>query len=181
MDDEQLIQQVLRGETQAFDALVQRHQHALFFYLGRMGLCQAEAEDLAQEAFLRAYRYLHRYDPARARFSTWLFTIARRLAANLKASSRYRLTDSMEALGEPVQSDAPGLEPRLRDRLDRALRQLPLKFRSPLALAYLGDLSIEDIAAVEACAPGTVKSRIHRAKQRLKRELADLIGELDHE
>jgi len=78
MDDEQLVQQVLRGESRAFEVLVLRHQRPLFHYLGRMGLDAAETEDLAQEAFLRAYRHLHRFDPRRARFSTWLFTIARR-------------------------------------------------------------------------------------------------------
>jgi RNA polymerase sigma-70 factor (ECF subfamily) len=181
MDDEQLVRQALRGEARAFEALVRRHQRPLFHYLGRMGLGQAETEDLAQEAFLRAYRQLHRFDPGRARFSTWLFTIARRLALNTIARLEHRLNRPLEAADHPVAAEPEAADTRLHERLHAALRTLPLKYRSPLALAYLRDLSIDDIAAVEGCAPGTVKSRIHRAKQQLKSQLADLMGEPEHD
>jgi len=176
MEDEQLVQQVLRGETRAFEALVLRHQQPLFHYLGRMGLQQAETEDLAQEAFLRAYRRLHHFDPGRARFSTWLYTIARRLALNSLSRAERRLARTPLDTEHLGVADPEAADVRLQRRLHEALLQLPLKYRSPLALAYLQELSIGDIAAVEGCAPGTVKSRIHRAKQQLKKQLADLMG-----
>lgn len=177
MDDEQLVRQVMRGETRAFEALVQRYQQPLFHYLGRMGLEQAETEDLAQEAFLRAYRHLYRFDPQRARFSTWLFTIARRLALNTTARAERRLARPLTEQGHRAATSPESPEHVIHQRLHAALRELPTKYRNPLALSYLRELSIEDIAAVEGCAPGTVKSRIHRAKQQLMTKLADLMGE----
>ena len=77
MDELQLIEQVKQGDTRAFEGLVRRYQRPLFHYLGRMGLTTAETEELAQETFLRAFRHLKAFEPNRARFSTWLFTIAR--------------------------------------------------------------------------------------------------------
>lgn len=82
MDDHSIIEQVRRGHTQAFEALVLCYQLPLFRYLGRMGLASETVEDLVQHSFLRAFQHLPRFDPDRARFSTWLFTIARRLAGN---------------------------------------------------------------------------------------------------
>ena len=69
---------------------------------------------------------------------------------------------------------------QIRQRIDLALRQLPLHYRSPLALAYLDELSVAEIARIEGCAEGTVKSRVHRAKQQLRTLLTDLLGDNDH-
>src|SRR5213596_2708131 len=80
MDDEFLIQQTLAGNHQAFRLVVLRYQRPLFRFLGLLGFRGARAEDVAQETFLRAFKALCSFDPARAAFSTWLFTIARRLA-----------------------------------------------------------------------------------------------------
>jgi RNA polymerase sigma-70 factor (ECF subfamily) len=181
MEDELLVQQVLRGRIEAFEALVKRHERALFAYLGRMGLQQAETEDLAQEAFLRAFRHLHRFDVKLARFSTWLFTIARRLALNSLNRHERRYTHPTTELTQQLTSEPQIVQDQLHRHLHEALLQLPLKYRSPLALAYLKELSIAEIAALEGCAPGTVKSRIHRAKQQLRKHLANHLGELDDE
>ena len=70
-DDSPLAARAAAGDRQAYALLVQRHQRGLFGFLGRMGLTQAEAEDLAQEAFVRAWQHLPRFDPQRAAFSTW--------------------------------------------------------------------------------------------------------------
>jgi len=82
VDIQAILQHITKGNRQAFAPLVERYQRSLFSYLGRMGFSQAQAEDLAQETFIRAWQHLGQYDAHRAEFSTWLFTIARRLALN---------------------------------------------------------------------------------------------------
>jgi RNA polymerase sigma-70 factor (ECF subfamily) len=178
MEDQQLVEQVLAGRTLAFEGLVRRHQGPLFHYLGRLGLPPAAVEDLAQEALLRAYRHLARFDPERGRFSTWLFTIARRLALNELERRRRWIAAAGDP--EPAVEDPPGEMTSARDRVREALARLPLEYRSPIALAYLRGLGMEEIARIEGCSVGTVKSRIHRGKQRLRDQLADLLGDDDH-
>lgn len=179
MDDRRVIEQIRDGDTKVFETLVERYQGPLFGYLGRMGLAPDRVEDLVQESFLRAFRHLHRFDPDRAAFSTWLFTIAKRLALNGLAHQSRQGTDvDVSQLADP----SPGVldrcdDPRIKERIHAAMRQIPIKLRSPIALAYLKDMSLADIALVEGCALGTVKSRIHRGKQRLRVLLADLIDE----
>jgi RNA polymerase sigma-70 factor (ECF subfamily) len=182
MDDLQVIELVRVGDSSAFEQLVQRYQQPLFHYLGRMGLSMGETEELAQETFFRAFRHLRKFDPERARFSTWLFTIARRLALNLLARQRHAQDMATTKISEARVSGPHDScdQVQIRQRIDMALQQLPLKYRSPLALAYLDELSISEIARIEGCAEGTVKSRIHRAKQQLKPLLIDLLGDNDH-
>lgn len=182
MDVLQAIHQVISGDAQAFEPLVRRYQQPLFHYLGRMGVSPAEAEELVQETFIRAFRHLHRFEPNRARFSTWLFTIARRLALNLLRRHRGSKGQSIESdLPDPTVSIEANLaQQQIQHRISQALSQLPLKFRSPLSLAYLGALSIAEIAQIEGCEEGTVKSRIFRGKQRLKILLSDLLEEDDN-
>ena len=182
MDDLQVIERIKNGDSRAFESLVLRYQQPLFHYLGRMGLSAGETEELVQETFLRAFQHLHKFEPERAQFSTWLFTIARRLALNLLSRHRNALNLANENLTEVsvVAHHDSYDQAQIRQRIDIALRQLPLKYRSPMALAYLEELSVAEIACIEGCAEGTVKSRIHRAKQQLKTLLADLLGDNDH-
>jgi RNA polymerase sigma-70 factor (ECF subfamily) len=179
MDDLQVINQVNEGNIQAFERLVRRYQLPLFHYLGRMGIEPAIAEELVQETFIRAYRNLHGFESHRALFSTWLFTIARRLALKLLARRRQAL-DPAEIPDPAISLDASCEQQLIKQRISMALSQLPLKYRSPVSLAYLGELSIAEIAQIEGCAEGTVKSRIHRGKQQLKSLLSDLLGEQGH-
>jgi len=182
MDDLQVIERVKNGDARAFEPVVRRYQGPLFHYLGRMGLNAGETEELVQETFFRAFLHLRRFEPERAQFSTWLFTIARRLALNLLARHRYardRVFDQATEDGGTSPHERYD-QAHIRRRIDAALRVLPLKYRSPLALAYLDELSIAEIAHIEGCAQGTVKSRIHRAKLQLKTLLDDLLGDDDH-
>jgi RNA polymerase sigma-70 factor (ECF subfamily) len=178
-----LIQQVRSGDKQAFEPLVKRYQRPLFKYLSRLGLEDAVVQELAQETFFRVYRNLHRYDSGRgASFSTWLFTIARRLALNELArfERKYNTVDLDTIKRAGTDSDAlPAelLKEQHRAMLYEALNQLPADFRSAVSLSYLQELSIKQIAAIEGCAVGTVKSRIYRGKCRLQKLLADVFGE----
>jgi RNA polymerase sigma-70 factor, ECF subfamily len=176
MDDGFLIRQVLGGNRDAFRLLVVRYQRPLFRFLGGFGLEQAAAEELAQEAFLRAFRSLSEYDTDKASFSSWLFTIAKRLAMNETASSRRRAphvdAGDLDLQVAPLAPEALQTEER-RGRVRAALRGLPDALRSTMALAYLRELSLDEVARIEGCSVGAIKSRIFRGKQLLRAALSE--------
>jgi len=179
MDDGFLIRQVLGGNRDAFRLLVVRYQRPLFRFLGGMGCDAAAAEELAQEAFLRAFRSLADYDPGKAKFSSWLFTIAKHLAQNEAARRHHRASHlAVDADVAEAAAAAPSPQEALEQaergrRLRQAIARLPDFLRGTLVLAYLKELSMQDIAAIESCAVGTVKSRIARGKQLLRATLAE--------
>jgi RNA polymerase sigma-70 factor (ECF subfamily) len=176
MDTDDTLRRIRAGDRQAFAELVRRYQGPLFGFLGNMGLSYAQAQDLAQETFLRAWRSLPRYDSAAARFSTWLFTIARNLALNElgRASSRLETAAGEEIADHncerPQPPEAIELDGRRRG-LHAALRRLPASDRSVLALAYLRELDMCAIARIEGITTGAVKTRLHRARARLSQLL----------
>lgn len=172
MSDQSILERIASGEREAFAELVQRYQQPLFGFLGRMGLTQSQAEDLAQETFLRAWSHLQQFDPARAQFSTWLHTIARNLAFTF-------LTSRQEQAGIPddvlanVACEHPNPMQQLqakqeREQLQHALRRLPLADRSALALAYVHGISLTDIARIEGVSLAAIKTRLHRARRTLR-------------
>jgi len=181
MDDGFLTRQVLAGNRNAFRLLVVRYQRPLFRFLGGFGHGQAVAQELAQESFLRAYRNLASYDASKARFSSWLFTIAKHLAMNEAARCYRHAPHADMATSEaelPVQETAPLAHEMLekeqrRSRVHEELQKLPQLLRSAVVLAYMRELSMDDIAKIESCTVGTVKSRIFRGKQLLRAALAE--------
>ncbi len=178
MNIKAILKRIENGDRSAFALLVQQFQHPLFGYLGRMGLTQSMAEEIAQETFLRAWKQLNDHDPLRAEFSTWLYTIARNLALHeLERASRKREVTSDEILPDLVcESNQPSdalNESQQRQRLICALHALPVADRSALALAYFQDLDLSAIARIEGCNSGAIKVRLHRAKQRLRQLLED--------
>ncbi|MDH4273058.1 MAG: sigma-70 family RNA polymerase sigma factor [Candidatus Aminicenantes bacterium] len=134
-------------------------------------------EDLAQETFLRAYRHMADFDVKKgASFSTWLLTIARNLALNEKAKKERRREYAGRSVNRIQVSSEEGpqdlLEKRnLYSRVREAINRLPDKFQSVVVLSYFEELSIEEIARIEKCPLGTVKSRISRGKQILRQFL----------
>lgn len=176
MDIRPLLTRINNGDKQAFAGVVALYQRSLFGFLGRMGLSQGTAEEIAQETFLRAWNNLHRYEPCTAEFSTWLFAIARNLAINeLERAANRREIAISDDIPEPAcESLQPPEALALRQQqrhLQQALRQLPLADRSVLALAYLHELELAAIARIESCSVGAVKTRLHRAKEKLKKLL----------
>lgn len=178
MNIDEVLERIHAGDRQAYAAIVTRFQGPLFAYLGRMGCTAAEAEELAQEAFLRAWLQLRTFDARRGAFSTWLFTIARNLALNelRRAGSRRSVPEhAADRPGEqPLPQEMVVLEQR-RTRLRAALLQLPAEDRSVLALAYVEELAHADIARIEDCSVGAIKVRLHRARRRL----AQILGSED--
>jgi RNA polymerase sigma-70 factor (ECF subfamily) len=177
MDDRLLIEQSAQNKTDAFRLLILRYQRMVFSYLGNFQLPVQVLEDLAQETFLRAYRNIPDFDSEKgASFSTWLITIARNLAINEKAkmSRRKEHSDGLrnENHGRNEKSPQEILEQRrLKSRIHDAISRLPEKFHTAVILSYFDELSLEEIAQIEDCPVGTVKSRVFRGKQILRQIL----------
>jgi len=177
MDDRFLVEQSAQGDPKAFKLLVLRYQRMVFFYLRNFPFPEQVREDLAQETFLRAYRSIDRFDPEKgAGFSTWLVTIARNLALNERAKAGPRKERSGglrdEECGRIEKGPHEILEKRsLISRVQEAISLLPEKFQTAVVLAYFDELSLEEIAQIENCPVGTVKSRVFRGKQILRQML----------
>jgi len=176
VSDLAILSRIVGGERQAFAELVQIYQRPLFGFLGRMGLTQAEAEDIAQDTFLRAWTHLQQFDPARAQFSTWLHTIARNLAFSYFAARPNKMNvhgRDADYVFENAASEQPNPLEQLqskqeREQLQQALRRLPLSDRSALALAYVQGLQLSDVSRIEGVSLAAIKTRLHRARQTLR-------------
>jgi RNA polymerase sigma-70 factor, ECF subfamily len=176
VEDRELVRRILAGQTDEFRALVDRHQVSIFrFALGLLGN-REEAQDVTQEAFLAAFVNLFRYDSSRAAFSTWLFTIARNRCINLLKQSRPIALNEPHSVADVTPAE-PIVSQELSQQLDRALAALPVEQRSAFVLAEIEELSYAEIARIERASLGTVKSRIHRAKQRLQSLLEPVMRE----
>ena len=176
IDDRELVRRVLAGQTDDFRVLVDRHQQSIFrFALGLLGNREG-AQDVAQETFLAAFVNLSAYDSSRAAFSTWLFTIARNRCLNLLKQRRPIDHNEPDSIGDAPSAD-PIVSQELSQQLDRALAALPMEQRSAFVLAEIEELPYDEIARIERTSVGTVKSRIHRAKQRLQSLLEPVMRE----
>lgn len=172
-DAELITRVLLRDDRRAFGELVARHQSAVRGLLRRLtGGDQAQADDLAQETFLRAYRGLRGYRGG-AKFSSWLY----RIACNVFFS---RDRGSREAPQEPLALEAGNAELLLPDLvlerhdLEKALASLKPRERAALVLTYANELTHEEAAVVLDCPVGTLKTHVARAKKKLRRQLEEI-------
>lgn len=167
-DDLEAIRRVLAGDVESFRLLVDRYQRPLWTLVRNLTPPDADHESVAQEVFLAAFRRLAWFDPQRAMFSTWLFTIARNRCRNELARRRpatgVELPDVVD-LRSPVQA---ATEIELFRQLDAALNLLPFEQRSAFVLAELQGLSYEEVGRIEGVGQGTVKSRLARAREKLR-------------
>lgn len=185
------------GDIAAFEALVHRHQHAVYGTACRMLGDPSEAEDIAQMTFLRIHRAAPKYQPT-ARFTTWMFAILRNLVFNeARRRKRHRGQVSLDApvefsddagtreLAHPDQAgpDAEALQAELESQIQAALQTLPEQQRLAMVLLRYEDLSYEQIAEVLGTSVPAVKSLIFRAREvlrvRLKKYLAATKGQVE--
>jgi RNA polymerase sigma-70 factor (ECF subfamily) len=183
-EDVALMRRVKRGDRDAFAALVDRYRQPLLNLMYRMVHDAAEAEDLAQAAFVQVYRFARRYRE-NARFSTWLFTIARNLCLNeLRRRARHpaeplegtcgRSSDIVPHQREDPRSPHPPdtlLQTELEQLIQRILDTLPPNQRLAVLLCRDEDLSYEDIGRILGCSLSATKSLIHRGRETLKQHL----------
>ncbi len=173
--DSDLFQLARQGNRSAFGELVDRHKDGLVGYLIRLTGSRAQAEDMAQEAFLRLYERGHRYSE-QGRLQSYLYRIATNLvrsqARRDQRWSRLRTVffHSNGHRTEPIQQTEM-LRTELNQELTRALARLPLRYRAPIVLSYVEDKSHREIADLLGIQEGTVKSRLHRGRALLRGEL----------
>jgi RNA polymerase sigma-70 factor (ECF subfamily) len=175
-DAHELITRARAGDESAFAELVTQHSARVFGALRRFGLDPQEADEVAQEVFLRAWRGLGRFGE-RSRFSTWLYRIAfneaqRRLARRPPATASSQPGDEDAIAALPAAGGA-GPQARALDRefeqiLERALDELPVDQRSAVVLRDLEGLSTEEAAAVSGVRQAAFKSRLHRGRMQLR-------------
>ena len=178
MSDTELVELVLAGDQNAFAVLVERYKDAVQNLSYRMLSNTTEAEDVTQEAFVRAYTQLATYKPVH-KFSTWLLSIASHLAIDQLRRRRF-LTLPLEDVpflewvadigAGPEQS---ALEGEQQDEIQQYLQRLPGKYRAVIVLRYWYDFSYEEIATALKLTPPLVKARLHRARELLARYMKE--------
>lgn len=184
---------VKAGDDQSFALLLHRYRTPLVNFLYRMVRNREQAEDLAQEVFIRVYRAREDYVPS-AKFTTWLFRIATNLALNSVRDNRHR---SMEiSLDAPVSADAedgeerpmevaekrPNIEENLVEKerskvIRHAINKLPEKQRAAVLLHKYQELDYKEIARILECSESALKSLLFRAYETLRVELAPLVAQ----
>ena len=184
--DQQLVERVQAGDKAAFDLLVRKYQHRVLKLVSRFVSDAAEAEDVAQEAFLKAYRALASFRGDSA-FYTWLYRIAINTAKNALVSNRRRPVDFDLDLQDPEQYDRHArlkegdtpegvlLTEEIRSVVEKAMEQLPEDLRTAIVLRELEGLSYEEIAEAMDCPVCTVRSRIFRAREAIDKKLKPLL------
>jgi RNA polymerase sigma-70 factor (ECF subfamily) len=175
MTDEQLLRRASRGDEVAFLLLYERHKDAVFRFAYRMLGSSMQAEDVTHDCFLSLIRRPEGFDESRATLRTYLFAAARNLS--LKSLRRAGQEVALEEFAEEARADgAPTplrklLDEELAFEVSRAVASLPPLQREALLLFEYEGLSLKEIALVAETDVGTVKARLHRARQRLRREL----------
>jgi RNA polymerase sigma-70 factor, ECF subfamily len=181
-----LIKRVQQGDRSAFDLLVLKYQHKILKLIMRYVRDPSEALDVAQEAFLKAYRAAPSFRGDSA-FYTWLYRIAINTAKNHLVSAGRRPTsydidlqdpEQFEVLGRLKDLDTPeglALSDEIRETVNRAIRELPEDLRTAILLREIEGMSYEEIAQAMECPVGTVRSRIFRAREAIDKRIGPLL------
>ena len=186
--DQQLVIRAQQGEKKAFELLVVKYQRKLLRLISRLVRDPAEAEDVAQEAFIKAYRALPQFRGDSA-FYTWLYRIGVNTAKNYLVSQGRRPPSSTEKDNEEAETfeDADALRDintpesmllskEIANTVNTAMAKLPEELRTAISLREIEGLSYDEISEVMNCPIGTVRSRIFRAREAIAAELRPLLG-----
>jgi RNA polymerase sigma-70 factor (ECF subfamily) len=184
--DQQLVERVQKGDKRAFDLLVLKYQHKIFAVISRFIRDHAEVQDVAQDAFIKAYRALPNFRGESA-FYTWMYRIAINTAKNyLVARNRrppasdvdvddaefFSGNDAMHEMNTPERNL---LRDELQSVIHQAFSELPDDLRMAVTLREIDGLSYEEIAEAMDCPIGTVRSRIFRAREAIDKKIQPLI------
>lgn len=183
--DEQLIKKCLAGEIDAFDALVERYQNKIYTQCYRYMGSEEDANDMAQETFIKAYRSLRAFR-GQASFSTWLYRICNTVCLD-EMRKRKRRVVALPLDDIAGDGDGPPLAREIADDslsadkiyerreteqyIQSMLNELRVEFRTAIVMRDVMGFSYEEIAMMQDCSLGTVKSRINRARQSLKNKM----------
>ncbi|HCR37218.1 MAG TPA: RNA polymerase subunit sigma-24 [Opitutae bacterium] len=182
-----LVHRVQSGDVAAFDVLVRKYRERLYAIIYNLTSNREDAADLTQDAFVKAFQSIRRFR-GKSAFFTWLYRIGINTTLNyLKKNKRSRFfsfetlqtdvseTECMEAFADKIQADKPVLIKELQEKLNESLQMLSIKHRTALILFEIEGLSHQEIASIMKCSEGTVRSRLHYAKQQLQSLLKDYI------
>ncbi|WP_136248510.1 RNA polymerase sigma factor RpoE [Halomonas borealis] len=185
--DQQLVERAQKGDTRAFDLLVKKYQHKIIGLIGRYVHDHAEVQDVAQEAFIKAYRALGKFRSESA-FYTWMYRIAINTAKNYLVSKGRRppgsdmdivdaeVVDHSGRLADIETPEAAIARDELQGAVFEAIEALPEDLRTAITLRELEGLSYEDIANIMECPVGTVRSRIFRAREAVDQHIRPLVA-----
>lgn len=184
LDDETLIREVLGGDIAAFGTIIERYWNMVVALAMSRVSDAAEAEDIAQDSFLKAYSHLHRLRQ-RSRFAWWLAKIALQECSNTvrrdirrRAALGGRITDSEVLEAIPAHSSNPGLSGSQIQLIRRVVSQLPAKLQKIIIMRFVAGLSSVQIAEQLGKRPGTVRVWLHRAYNILRKDLAPVLEEI---
>lgn len=185
MDEEDLtiIKEVLNGNTESFARIIDKYKDDVFTLAVRMTGDTAEAEDISQETFIKAYKKLKSFNP-RWKFKNWLYTIATNLARDKLRKKKFAFssldhmttTEEGEELSQEPSNDSYDpknilIEKEQKERIIRAVNSLPEKYHRVIVLRYMENLSYEEISQIMKCPLGTVKTLLFRAQKMLSEKL----------
>lgn len=191
LTDDELIQSFVQGNEDAFMGLVSKYKDPITNYINGMIKDYERSVDLAQETFFRVYKHAGDYKDT-YQFSTWIYRIATNLAIDELRRRRRHVTQPLESQYRNEDGSVPELNiadtgavlpdqaliQKERQRLiSNAIESLPKKYRAVFVLKEIQELPYEEIAGVLSCSSGTVKSRLHRARELLRKKLAKYLDQ----
>jgi RNA polymerase sigma-70 factor (ECF subfamily) len=176
--DQELVARCRAGERGAFGELVERYQQRLVRYVRGLVGNEEDARDIAQEAFVRAYTHLARFDAARS-FSVWLYGIASHVAVDWlrRRARRSNLDQRVPEPEAPPSPEEEALRGEMAGRVQAAVRELRLDYRQIVLLHYGEGLSCAEAAVVLGITHGAARVRLHRAREQLRQRLGALFGD----
>jgi RNA polymerase sigma-70 factor, ECF subfamily len=186
--DLRLMQRIKGGDMEAFRELVETHQQRVLGTIGRMLSDDTEAEDLAQQVFVRVWKSAARWEPS-AKFTTWLYTIVRNLVFNESRRRSRRPARSLDEMQDDEEHprqfqdfgtkppDTNMLDTEMQDAIERAIQELPETQRMAVVMRRYQDVSYEEIAEVLQLTVSAVKSVLFRARTELREKLKQYLGE----
>jgi len=185
--DQELVERVQRGDKVAFELLVGKYQRKIVRLISRLVRDPAEVEDVAQEAFIKAYRAIPQFRGESA-FYTWLYRIAVNTAKNYLASQGRRTPTSTETDSEDAETfddasllrdintpESVLMSKQIAETVNAVMASLPEELRNAIALREIDGLSYEEIAELMQCPIGTVRSRIFRAREAIASKLRPML------
>lgn len=185
--DAALVSRVQQGDVAAFDQLILKYRERLFSIIYNLTSNREDAADLTQESFIKAFSSINRFK-GKSSFFTWLYRIAvnatlshlkknrmRRFFSFENLAEEVSSSDIVELLAERTKSDKSTLIRELQEKLNEAMQKLSPKHRTVVVLFEIEGLSHQEIAEIMKCSVGTVRSRLHYAKQQLQAFLQDYL------
>lgn len=174
-DEKELLAAAKSGDTAAFGKLVERYQRRVYTVIYRFVRNHHQADDLAQEAFIRAFNAIGRFD-LRYPFSPWMYRIAINLTLNHLKKRKLKMVDADVDLKSSGDNPVSAMEKaQTRKKVHKAIARLPIKLRQVLVLRVYEDWPYARIAEVLEIPVGTVMSRLSRARETLRKELGELL------